>query len=507
MAEDLSACHDLVTDECASSFLASNRFLWMIAALTVVFFSLTNLPWQLDDFSQERQALASFDMVKEGRWLYQQAPRDREATKPPEIPWISAGIYGATGSWDVAWRLPSFAAALALAALIFQAARRRFGRLAAAVALSAFALNMLSPRLATLVRTDMPLALVVFVIGLQIWRKIEAQERWNRRDRWLLFLLLTIGVFIKGPIIYVFLLPAIGLFQWRWRKMPAAQAWSGSWPWLASLGIFTIWVAGGIVTQPGFFDQVIMHEFLGRFSSSEQRPHPPYYYMGHLLHKFAPWSELLLILTALHWRRARESLRSVVTRMGPDLFWLGCWSLSGLIIMSLVPSKRLDRIFPVLPPFCLLLAGQLAAAGRVPALRRQAHGWTVVALAAALVLSGQYVATKVVSGYRGHRDALVKFGHEVRDEAVLKHWRYEVVTSHDGGMLLYLNKTHFVEPDQATAEWNRGEIDALVMREGDANSLREKLPGGLVVCSSISQQRGSEHRNRYVLVARMRGEN
>ena len=238
-----------------------------------------------------------------------------------------------------------------------------------------------------------------------------------------LFLGLTIGVFMKGPIIYVLLLPAIGLFQWRWRKTPAARAWSGYWPWLASLGIFLIWVVGGLVTQPGFFDQVIVHEFLGRFSSAEQRPHPPYYYVGHLLHKFAPWSELLLILAALQWRRARESLQAMIAKIGPDLFWLGCWSLSGLIIMSLVPSKRLDRIFPVIPPICLLLAGQLASAWRDPALRRPACIWNAVALVAALALSGQYVVGRVVSGYRENRDALVTFGREVREQAAVQHWR------------------------------------------------------------------------------------
>ena len=30
--------------------------------------------------------------------------------------------------------------------------------------------------------------------------------------------------------------------------------------------------------------------------------------------------------------------------MPADIFWLICWSLGGLIVMSLVPSKRVDRI-------------------------------------------------------------------------------------------------------------------------------------------------------------------
>src|SRR5260370_41776701 len=103
----------------------------------------------------------------------------------------------------------------------------------------------------------MPLAQVVFLLGLQIWQKLRRVEKWTRRDRVLAFALLTAGMLIKGPIVYAFLLPGIALFQWR-RKTKAVSAWCGWWPWLASLGIFLIWVAGGLVFMPQFFDQVIM---------------------------------------------------------------------------------------------------------------------------------------------------------------------------------------------------------------------------------------------------------
>ena len=77
----------------------------------------------------------------------------------------------------------------------------------------AFGLNLLTPRLATLVRTDMPLALVIFLIGLLIWKKIQRQHEWNVRDRVYLFALLTVSMLIKGPIVYAFLLPGILCFS------------------------------------------------------------------------------------------------------------------------------------------------------------------------------------------------------------------------------------------------------------------------------------------------------
>src|SRR4029077_15047909 len=110
----------------------------------------------------------------------------------------------------------------------------------------AFGLNLLSPRMATLVRTDMPLAFVIFLIGLLIWQRVGRGDEWKLRDQVYVFVLLTAAMLIKGPIVYAFLLPGIALFQLHCgRARPLggpttipASAWPGWWPWLASLAIF-----------------------------------------------------------------------------------------------------------------------------------------------------------------------------------------------------------------------------------------------------------------------------
>ena len=151
-----------------TSLLEDQRTVWVVAAISFLLFLIGNLPWQLDDYDQAKQAFTSFEMIKEGHWFYQQTPHERVATKPPLVGWISAGLFGITRSWEVAWRLPSLLAAIALAILLFRAASSTYGSIACLVALGAFGLNLLSPRLATLVRTDMPLAFVIFLIGLLI---------------------------------------------------------------------------------------------------------------------------------------------------------------------------------------------------------------------------------------------------------------------------------------------------------------------------------------------------
>lgn len=508
--------------ETTESLPKDRRSLWVIAALIVVLFAIGNLPWQLDDYDQAKQAFTSFEMVKEGHWLYQHTPHERVATKPPLVGWISAALFAVTRSWEIAWRLPSLLCALALAIALCRAADRAYGSIAALIALAAFGFNLLSPRLATLVRTDMPLAFVIFLIGLLIWQKIRAGTEWKLRERVYMFVLLTAAMLIKGPIVYAFLLPGIAInvvavALWAARAPRSArrlQAWPGLlrdgfaaanwWPWVASLTIFLMWVIGGICLQLGFYDEVVVREFAGRFGETIHRPQPLFFYFPHLLHKFAPWSVLIIAIAIVDLRSRKWPFRSVFREMSPETFWLLCWSMGGLIVMSLIPSKRVDRIFPVIPPLCLLLAAQIGRIGAVRSPRRHASApakrraylLLMTTLVVSVLFTGGYTIAKVVTGYRDHRDALAVFGKNVRHEAESRHWHYEVVSAKDEGLLLYLRKTHFIEPQRAVTEWNNGTLDALVASTEKAKMLMPNLQGAVLSESKESQAQD------YVLITR-----
>src|SRR6266545_3130820 len=522
------------------NLLQNKRTAWIVGALAILLFLVTNLPWQLDDYDQAKQAFTSFEMIKEGHWFYQRTPHEHVATKPPLVGWISAGLFSLTRSWDVAWRLPSFLAAIAIAILLLRAASLAYGSIAGLIAFSAFGLNLLSPRLATLVRTDMPLAFVIFLVGLLVWRKIQTNEGWIPRDRVYIFALLTVAMLIKGPIVYAFLLPGIALFQWwprpgvpssppeesvgsadkrdcshgavspcggsRGERLDTASrlqgAWFGWWPWLASLGVFLLWVIGGILFQPGFFDEVVMHEFIGRFGETIHRPQPLYFYLPHLLHKFAPWSVLMIGIAIFDLASRRWRIGAAFREMSPGTFWLLCWSLGGLIAMSLIPSKRVDRIFPIVPTLCLLLAAQVGGVGALRSPRRHAPAgrpYLAIALALAIIFTGGYTISKVFSGYRAHRNALAVFGRNVRHEAEVRDWRYEVISAKDEGLLLYVRRTHFIEPDRAVIEWNRGNLDALVVSTEKAPGLLAELRGASL-SSLKSNERKKEQGRDYILI-------
>src|SRR5437870_1114005 len=484
--------------------LDNKRTFWALGGLMLVLFSITNLPWHLDDYDQAKQAWTSYEMMTEGHWFYQRTSDDQGlATKPPLTGWISAAIFTITRSWDVAWRLPSLLGAALIAFALFRYAARAYGNVAGLIASAAFGFNLLSPRLATFVRSDMPLALVIFLIGLLIWEKIRTGEPWRRHDRWIMFSLLTAGMLIKGPIVYAFLLPGLILYQWRSRKTSGGSGWFGWWPWVGSFAIFSIWVMSGWLWVLRFYELVIVREFLSRFGEVGTHVHRAqsfFFYLPHLLHKFFPWSAIMLGLAIADLRARRWNIRAAFREMSSGTYWLICWSIGGLILMSIIPSKRVDRIFPVIPPLCLLVATQAARFLNGEKQRARNFRWATAILALAVLFSGGYAASRVVSGYRDHRDALSIFGRRVREEAARNHWRYEAVGSTDEGLPLYLMRPHFLKPEVAVAKWNNREIDALAVPSNQTLDFIRELHHSTRRFESVPRK--TLRRPNYVLLTR-----
>jgi hypothetical protein len=159
--------------------------------------------------------------------------------------------------------------------------------------------------------------------------------------------------------------------------------------------------------------------------------------------------------------------------------------------MSLIPSKRVDRIFPIVPPLCLLLGAQIAAAHERAWVRR----WWPRTLLFAVVFTAGYVALKIGGAERENAGALVRFGREVRQKAEQQHWRYEVVGGHEEGLLLYLRRDNFLPPQEAARLWQAGALDALVLSRENS---RAQWPGAQEAL--VSEKSGAVP--RYVLLVR-----
>lgn len=411
----------------------------LLLALILVLLGVRNLPWHLDDYDQAKQAYVSYEMVESGHWVFQHTPLQKPASKPPLAGWISAGVRLLTGSWELAWRLPSFISALIILTLLW----REAGWLAGAI----FALNIFTPRLATLARTDMLLALWLTLVGWLIYRKIKADKPWTPSERWLLCGFVLASMLTKGPILFAFLFP--GLVAYSFLKKDA-RPWVGWWVWVLPLVVFALWAGYGVWSDAAFYQQVVLKEFAGRFDVSETALHDPkpvWSYLAKFMPMFGPWSWLLLTLPFLSCARRKIAERK-------ELLWLVCWIAGALVVMSLIPSKRADRIFPIVPPSALLLAQLL------PFFPRQRIVIIIAVMFASIGTAG-YTAWSVMDNYRSNQGALVRFGEAVRTQGTPVH----VVSGKDEGMLLYTGVLEFTDNKEARQLWRKGKCTALVLPE------------------------------------------
>ncbi len=449
---------------------------------------MRNLPWHLDNYDQAKHAYSSYEMIERGAWWFQHTPYQDTATKPPFSGWISAGLYRLTGSWPWSWRFPSLIPALLLMIALYREGERASPGIGGALAAGAFALNSFSIRLAALVRTDMLLAGIIFAAGWMIYRRLRDDGSWSRRDQWMLFGLLSMGLLTKGPVVYAFLLPGLALMGRRSRPIAG-----GAWPWLLSFALLLVWAAAGIQFAPGFLDDVILKEFGGRFQAGAHAVHsskPVYYYLGHLFSRVSPWTPIFFAL--LFTRSSRDAIR-----VRPHVRWLFMWIAGGFVVMSLVPSKRADRIFPLLPPLALMIA---TLASHLPRERfpsaRQSR-WIRAALLVAALIHVGYAGQQVYDAHRHDAGALVRFGEHARRWTAERGLTMRIVRATNEGLLMYTGQTEFLSLDEAISQWKSDRVDALMLESDPA--VAPAFEEGVTVLESAPAQR---NRAAYRLIVR-----
>ena len=504
---------------------------WRVVWLLVLCFALRNLPWRLDDLDQAKQANVSLEMIEAGHWWFQHTPGGKAiATKPPLVGWMSAGVYVLPFSnWDLAWRLPSMVAALALAYLMWRAGEALWPGRGGVVATAAYGFNLLAPKLATLVRTDMPLTFFITAVGLITWHHARdgGQRPWTSVSRRAVFGLLLAAMMTKGPVVYAFLLPGMLAHSWISRRRGGdwTRLWGGWWHWSLPLVPFLLWALWGMASVPGFYAQVVGKEFFGRFTVGEHAVHKSqsvFLYLGQLCIRWVPWAVLLLAVTIRSHRLWTALCRETGT------LWLVCWAAGGFVLMSLVPSKRPDRIFPVVPPLALVTVALLARASRpkeapaaaapvlpgadaaslppappsapaviaMPAVPRWPWEWAQRAVAVAVVLGLGSVVYYVARTYLSHDHARASFAAHVRRLEAGK--QVGLVTTKasqetDETMLVYLRQMNFLSPAEAIQRWSTGKLDAVVVSEnarGEFGTLLEPFAATQPVLETAGSKPG-----------------
>jgi 4-amino-4-deoxy-L-arabinose transferase-like glycosyltransferase len=357
---------------------------WITALAAFMLSMLLATAYPLLDPDEGRNAEVAREMAAGGGILLPRLAGMPYLDKPPGLFWATALTVGGIGNEPWAARLPAVLAAAFTLALVTRAAQRRGGR---AFALRTAALLYTAPLFAVLsayVIFDMLLALCVTAVWLGL--AAEFVEGASRGRRLWMFVAVTSGVLLKGPVMLAWALGGSlgGALLTRSR---APLRWLAWWPgWLVVLAVAGGWFALATTQHPEYPRYAFLEETLERLTSDSFRREQPWWFVPVVLAGGAlPWS-----LATPWWRRRRAQGSAGPQEQGllsrESLLGLG-FVLFAAVFFTLSRSKLVTYLLPTLP----MLAWAAAECWSDPErMRRGAWGLAGVygALALLLALAG-----------------------------------------------------------------------------------------------------------------------
>ena len=351
----------------------SRHLLWLAALCALTLFAGLGRSAIIDS-DEAFYAESAREMLETGDWLTPMYNEEPRFEKPVLMYWLIAAGYLATGPSELAARLPSALAGLALTLLTFGIGRRWYDSTTGVLAGAIVATTYGCYAMARQALPDLPLTACVVLSTWALIRALSPSDEADddpadaraARHRWLLVGAgaAAVACLLKGPIGVV--LPALvagPLALWEHRDH------AGRWRWPPVLSGPSVLAAGLLfllVAAPWFLAMAERHgtaylvrffvgENLTRFATADfNEPRPVWFYLPIVAGGFLPWSPFMAL-----W--IPSVVRSVRTRSAPtavDLRLL-VWSLAPLIFYTLSIGKQPRYILPMMPPLAILLAATL----------------------------------------------------------------------------------------------------------------------------------------------------
>lgn len=327
--------------------------------------------YPLTDNTEARYAEIGRVMVALGDWVTPWLDRGVPFWgKPPLSFWTTAASFSVFGVNEFAARLPHLLAALGVAWLLWGWARQ-YTRQEALTAVALLAGSCLMLIAAGAVMTDMTLVLGSTLALRGFWLGLHGEAARRRREAWLFFLGLAVGLLAKGPLVLV--LAGLPLGLWTLWSRQLGRVWREL-PWLrgglALVLLVAPWYVAAEMRTPGFLDYFLVGEHWHRFVTpgwSGDRYGGAHSAMRGSIWLYAwvaalPWS-VLLPLAWWRWRRAGVTAALVATPGAGDSArqrYLLLWSLAPLVFFTFAGNILWTYVLPALPPLALLAAGSLS---------------------------------------------------------------------------------------------------------------------------------------------------
>jgi 4-amino-4-deoxy-L-arabinose transferase-like glycosyltransferase len=302
----------------------------------------------------------------------------------------------AIGGGELAARLPGALCTLLLGVATGLLARRWWGGRAGLLAGIATVTAPLPLLYSQIVIFDAMLTLWMCLALVAFHRAVESEAGaggptpriWSA----LAWIAMALGTLTKGPV--ALLIPLAAVLPWAiWRRR-ARRLVAGGAP-LYALALLLPWIWAVSRADPDFLHYALVTETWSRLSSNElKRDAPVWYYLPVALFGILPWS----IVPLAGARRVVAAWRTRVS----EVRFLALWFAAPFVIFSLLHSKRVHYILPLVPALVLLslwLWAGTAAGARLPGVRAAGVIWA--SLGAALLAVGLGAAPRLLARVDG----------------------------------------------------------------------------------------------------------
>ncbi len=335
----------------------------LLLIIAVRFYGIVFFP--LHDPTEARYAEIARLILETGQWIM--PPFDYGVPfwgKPPLTFWLSAISFKVFGLHAFSARLPVFLLAGAVSWMSFRFARQLYNletaRFAVFILLSTPVFFVASGA----VMTDMALTFCVTLSMTACWQALYSEAGTSKINGYLFFLGLGLGLLVKGPIVGVLVLVALGL--WSGLNRNPGLIWHKL-PWIKGgvlmLLVAVPWYVLAEMESPGFIDYFLIGEHYKRFVDSGWQgdlygsAHSAFrgkiWLLGLIV--WLPWS-LVLFFAALSWPFVKNRSFRYETLDQPRFSYLLAWALTPLLFFTFSRNILYTYVLPGTPAFALVTA-------------------------------------------------------------------------------------------------------------------------------------------------------
>lgn len=388
------------------------RYLFLILLIITTFFvHLSALP---SDIMEERNLVTAREMADDGHWMIPTMNGELRLEKPPLPTWV-AGVVECVAPDNIAAQR-SMAGVMGTIAIVFffliirdvSGGNTHIGLLACAVLMTMYQ-TVLMGRTATWdIYCHAFMLGAIYFLGRGLRAPACLQWRWFPWAG----LCLGLSFLSKGPVsFYAMLLPVIiAAFG-----LPSLSA-KGKWPAISAMIVIALvvgaWWYVWLLTMHPVEAAAVFHKESGAWSHHNVRP---WYYYWRFFLETGIWAlPMVASLFIGYWKRNINI---------PHVYLFAItWTLAALVLLSLMPEKKMRYLLPMMPPCALCVACLLYhwqdAADKVSRILCKVQGsltvvvavgiavaifflrplalWACVILAAALIAIAAYVLVSTI---------------------------------------------------------------------------------------------------------------